>query len=1101
MDHSVSQSSTTSGGSGSSDIQAIPYHGEPKGDENLTHQKITPAFINAYYAKDEKTSTDYFKEESKPKETLWRKALAIIWPNYVLDHLDYASFKTVVRTWFQVWVGALLCVIPLTSHWLGNAAYLIHIMGFIAAAGGSSIILNIMISFICFFYCMVGWLHGIIAMKIGNILRDSITSEQLTESLINEGLCTLENIEQCLADQVFTGRYITTKVSAIYCLALISGMTVMGLSQKFHPVIRLGFITGVITLVINCCYGVFFPIFDPKVLGLVVVKPMGVSFALKIVTAMVVYPTTSSYLYFGGSTKILKALKTSSENHIRLFKSLKPSVDNFSNYKNYSTDVTGLRGKIGLLEILAATSKFEISYGRFDIGDIGEFRSLSKNLISLSSGYSYFYQMLDERRDFALNIFSNLARRNSATSIHQPSSTTGNQRFLAVSLHDSYKAVGEYEHKKRINVLRKRVKNIDVDERIRLEDLDNISDTIKDQFLSILEASDMGLGIITSWLAAANDFRIYSLFIPGQYKAKQQKQRELHDQLLVAKSKIQHELDNIIDIENFEQRIKSKTRNEETLLCLLNQTCLFIHLVKGQCKQLLKIMDLFLSIDETRPVPTLITWFTKSKREAPDHIMTSQTDITETPTYLSSEIQERDPDTLPPSNLIQAIGTYFVKLYKILSNDHLWFWIRSGGLVCIGASPYFVRTTAHWYYSNRLIWLVIMIGVSTSESVGETLYVFWAKLFYSFFGCLLGMVGWYISAGKGNGNYYGFLVVCAVLFLYLSYYRHFSVHLSLVPAILFGVTTSLVLGTSWVDGQYNKLANVGEGFRVAYLRFISVVIGLSIGFFACLVPKPLTSKHELRHLVSGLIHQTGNIHCDVSKFALLRLQNPNHHVLRRHDLVIERFRYVLLKLAKISPLMVPLHHEIPLTGYWPEKKYKRLQVLLIDITQLYFLLLQIFDQLEDPQIWIPKIIRKVGWIDSSLVADTFSIVHMASDAIKNSNSLPRITEANLSLKHADLLMKQWGINKLSLNERYYQDDKQLDSVEDQQLQDSIMGNIDYEAFFSNDGQSNVVALLYAHMIYKRFDELMIIVKGLVGEKYDYDSQLFEEDEYDVLIGE
>lgn len=94
------------------------------------------------------------------------------------------------------------------------------------------------------------------------------------------------------------------------------------------------------------------------------------------------------------------------------------------------------------------------------------------------------------------------------------------------------------------------------------------------------------------------------------------------------------------------------------------------------------------------------------------------------PDYLSSDIQERDADNLPPANAMQFFGLYFTKLYSFFISNKFWFWIKAGGLITIGAIPYFVRTTAGFYYHHRMIWLVIMIAVSISENTGSTIYVF-----------------------------------------------------------------------------------------------------------------------------------------------------------------------------------------------------------------------------------------------------------------------------------------------------------------------------------------------------------------------------------------
>ena len=68
------------------------------------------------------------------------------------------------------------------------------------------------------------------------------------------------------------------------------------------------------------------------------------------------------------------------------------------------------------LEIVASTIWLEYSYGRFDVGDVGEFRSLLKNLFTSSSTYTYFYQLLEERTHFVRNEFALVRKRSNASS-------------------------------------------------------------------------------------------------------------------------------------------------------------------------------------------------------------------------------------------------------------------------------------------------------------------------------------------------------------------------------------------------------------------------------------------------------------------------------------------------------------------------------------------------------------------------------------------------------------------------------------------------------------------------------------------------------------
>lgn len=200
-----------------------------------------------------------------------------------------------------------------------------------------------------------------------------------------------------------------------------------------------------------------------------------------------------------------------------------------------------------------------------------------------------------------------------------------------------------------------------------------------------------------------------------------------------------------------------------------------------------------------------------------------------------------------------------------------------------------------------------------------------------------------------------------------------------------------------------------------------------------------------------------------------------------------------MRISLLSKLLVPLKFELPISGYWPESKYLRLQGLIADTVQLYLMMLIALNELEDPATWVPIIMKRVGFCYSELDAELFSLIHMASDAIKTKDALPKITEANVSLRHMELLRRQWGINKMSLSERFY---SSKTNAENANVGDhsAITDHLDYNKFFSRDGQLNILSLLIAHMIYNRLDEIMIVVKGLVGEMYDLDENILVEDD-------
>lgn len=1049
----------------------------------------TSPIYNAITQSDFK-SEDY--EEPNKNISIWRKYLHTLRPDYFLDHLDYDSFKIVTQTFIQVWASVFLSIVPKTSHWIGNAAYLMQIMGFIASCGGQPIYINTTVSIGCVLYCLAAWLHCVIAMAITSRIRGWKPPEYYIAELINEGICTEENGLNCFIDVVFTGRYLQTKCTGVWVMCLIVGLTIFGLSEKIHPLMRLPFVTAAITIIINVAYGVMIPCFLPKLIGLSILKPMCISYAFKIVVGFLIFPCTANWKYVKGSIGILKGLSKINKGNIMFLESMKPSGDNFSKFSKLTNDIASIRVKAPALDLFAKCSAYELSFGRLDAGDIGQFRSHLKNLISISASYEYFYQLFQERVDVASNTFKDLKRRGTVSS---QSYSTGHNKLLSTIKH-SYKEVGNYESKRRTELLARNFNN--GQKKVTMADLDRIAEIIKSDFKSIIDSTDIALDAIIDWLESANNFRTFSLVSPSIYKKRVSKQQESNKKITEAKNYIEEQMRLAIDVDQLKQRVTKSVKNEESLLTFISQTNLLIHIIKEHCKELISIMELFINIDERRPKPKLISFITKMRYEK---LQNSSTKLShgEDPSKVSlkliaPQITSRDPDAYPPSSNFQLLGKHYRTFYnEILMNEHIWFWIRVGGLTNICCLPYYCRTTAAWYYSSRLIWLPITCGVSTSEYTAETVYIFMCKIIYSFFGSLSGLVGWYISTGKGNGNYYGYAIVTGFLYFYLCYYRHFSIHLTTMPSVMTSVTPTLVLGTSWVDAKYNKLANIGTGLRVAITRYVSVVIGLCLAFLASTFPRPNSSKKAVRVSIANSIEEIGNLHCNITNFAIDRFKNPHLHASERHDIIINKFRNILLSLAKVNTAVKPIQYEISIYGDWPTERYKRLQVLVNDIIQLYYLVFSIIDQVQDPKEWMKHIINRAGWTDSDLTADIFSIVHMTSGSLRTKDALPKITQANISIKHMDILREQWGIPMTSLSERFYNDSASfennlVDATEE--LHESIMQNIDFSKLFSHDGQLNIVVLLLSHLIYKRIDEVVITVKGLVGEKYDFEEELF-----------
>lgn len=1023
---------------------------------------------NIYYD----VSSEPDGETTTKRDNFWRKAIFWLRPAYLFDHFDYPSLKVVLPTFIQVWVSVILAIVPRTAMWFGNASYLMQILGFICAAGGLLVSINFILAISCFIAMLIGWLFVVISLAIATTIRGWSTVQHLSEALITEGKCSQDNISTCMMEQIYSGRYLDARCTVVFAISLVSAITCFGIFLRVHKMARLVYVAGCISIIINTCYTVFLPVFLPLEIGLIVIKPAGVAFAIKIIVSCLIFPFTSNFKYFDVGKQILSALLDVSSRNERFFQSMKPSEDTFTNYRGLIDDIQNTRVKLSAIDVFLKSSRYEFSYGRFTSADAFEFSSRIKALLNTYLGYEYFYVLMQERKEILKEVFYPRIRRGSLSNRED----SGQSKLFAAFSH-TYKEVGKLEDSKVQQLFNK--KYLDETKQIptTLKDLDLVTDHIKEAHACYLSAISEALKIARDWVADANEFRVYSLF---DRKLKKEKQKLCNEEVLSARKNLKDFMKAHQEAQNeLSMKMLEGMEGHEQILSLISQTSLFLFLSKQVAFQILSLLEFFLKIDEQRPGPILnwpfISW--KSNQE----------EFSGKDGEKSPKEHRRDPDSLTPQTPLQLFVWGIFKVYKTLLKEDYSYWVHCAILVNFCAFPFYFKNSAHFFYSRKLVWFPVMCAVSTSQYSADSVYMFSTKVIYTFIGAVTGMIAWYISTGLGNGNYYGYAAVCAAVYLVTSYYRQFSVHALPVAGIMICVTPALVLGTSWSDSQYHAL-DVGVGWKVAVVRFISVIAGLTVAFSTTFFPRVRSSKAVFRKKLAATLESLNGIQNQVCNFALERYDDPDVHIALVDDKLSNDVRALLLNLASIKVVMKSIQYETPLTGAWPIEKYEKLHKLIVSITQLYFLHYRLLDQVKDTNAWIPHMINRAAWNQQEFLSHLVSLTSMASECLRLKIEMPEITTATLSIKHLEVLSEMWGTQGVSLNERMYAARRASELL---QIRRRVLQKLDFENLLSHDGRLNVVALLITHMIYKQIDQAVLVIKGLVGEKYNFDTRLFE----------
>ena len=152
------------------------------------------------------------------------------------------------------------------------------------------------------------------------------------------------------------------------------------------------------------------------------------------------------------------------------------------------------------------------------------------------------------------------------------------------------------------------------------------------------------------------------------------------------------------------------------------------------------------------------------------------------------QVQPRNPDAGPPTNIGHLVGRFVVRFFKLLVRPDIFFAIKAGIITVLVALPSYFKSTAGWFYLNRGIWAVIMTALTIAQFTADTIFGFVVRLVATLLGAALGMVVWYIGSGGGDGNPFGLAAVLAVVLPFILFIR-----VNFVYQLVFYLTLDLPL--------------------------------------------------------------------------------------------------------------------------------------------------------------------------------------------------------------------------------------------------------------------------------------------------------------------
>lgn len=1000
---------------------------------------------------------DLFERERESTTQLIRKIFyTLLWPRLILDHLDIPSLKVILRSWLLMWSLTLLCICGGTIDFMGPSSFLSTFAAGIEIAGNLSVSAAFMIGMADILSVLFACLVSVVTLAINWRIRGYPSEMDVMNSLVDQGFC--KNIaaselsfDNCILPVMHEGYFLDTRTTVVTVFGMLFSFTICGYFQSVSKYGKLAWLLNSLYTIIVFPFNNMMPVWRPWYYARNCVVPMGMAFATRFAVSLLIFPFSSHYKVVSSLSTACCKLSGISEKIQNLSNSTQPSSDGFaSKFLFIGTETQQVFSKFIVNEMdLELVNRFEIWFSRFEKADLSELRSMVRLVLSALSSFNFFYEAMEDQ------YLDSIAGPDAFTrkyKLKTESVRKHNNKVFQKYLESTWRETGEFEFLFKNDFYKR---NPGGNERyanaVTSRDADKDYKEILEFYQPLVLSANGTLTLVGKWLSSAAGV---SFFPWKSNKTFDNYYQDMH-----------HSLHNLIEqIKLSKEKLDATTRvyalhgyvsvHYAKRVAKLARWCCFMHHERPHAKLVwpLKSQSGISREELSRADDFGLDGFHDNIGVALERSTTNFKPIT--------TVQERNPDSSPPRYMLHIFGIFIQKFRAFCYDDTLLFCVKRAILTVAVEFPYFFKPTAAQAFKDWYLWVAVLTAYTVARQAVDGVYGLLAKLVYTFFGCLVGMVAWYISAGSGHGNPFGYAAVTAFVWLYICYQRQFNNHFAPASSIVYSCTVTLVLGNSWNAGHLAiDGVNLGRGFSVAWIRFVTVAIGLTVAFLGTVFPQLYTAKRAVREIIGSSLEHIGDLQSSISNFAVQRYRVPGTKIVAHTDSITREARAIVTNLNSAETLRKRLIYEPPLAGVYPSHRYKLLISYLNEIALLYSLSYSFLDDISDTAR-MPHILHSMGWTDPRLSTGTYTVLYICCRALYDAKALPSITPGSLYEQYIFDVLPETGR--------------------------TIM---DYETNGSID-PITTTAVALSSQIYRRLDGVILLIKDLVGEVYDVNMDLF-----------
>lgn len=125
----------------------------------------------------------------------------------------------------------------------------------------------------------------------------------------------------------------------------------------------------------------------------------------------------------------------------------------------------------------------------------------------------------------------------------------------------------------------------------------------------------------------------------------------------------------------------------------------------------------------------------------------------------------KNPDHLPPSNLMETIGDYIRKIPSVFRSDHAAFGLRVVCAIMTIAIIAFLHDSQNFYFRHRFLWSLFAILLSMARTAGSSTFLLLGRVLGTLASMITSYIIWYVVDEKTPG----ILVFLWLWFIVLGY--------------------------------------------------------------------------------------------------------------------------------------------------------------------------------------------------------------------------------------------------------------------------------------------------------------------------------------------